>query len=145
MSTTTMTTTLRAIAACYTRAANALEDAALLASTLAPDPDRGEDEPTAMLVDEHAPPGDEAAMHAFVNASYAEIIAALGWDPDGMSARAVSDKVHALASMTDLDSVEVLERRRGDMRPPRKVRDSVLEAITARRDVLAARAREAAL
>ncbi len=139
MSTTNTTIKImRDIAACYERAADALDDAARLASMLATDHDRADvPEPTAgcpfeMLADA-------------LDRAHADAVAVLGWDPDTLSTRNVSDNIHALRTLDDLDRVEALEKRRAEMRPAKKVRGSVLDAITARRDVLAARAREAAL
>lgn len=144
MSTTTMITTLRNIAACYTRAANALEDATLLASTLAPDSDRAasEFEPTAMLVGVVSEPATATTGDAnTIERAYVEAIEALGWDPDKLNTRDARDCIYALRTLEDLDYAEALEKRRAEMRPARKVRESVLDAITVRRDVLADPAR----
>lgn len=147
---TTIIRTLREIAKCYDQAAEALEHAAWLTSTLSPDPDRAarvdamvadlDRETASMPVDSASDDPDAQAQMRGADCTYADAIAALGWDPDKCNTRDARDNVYALRTIEDLDRVEALEKRRAEMRPQRKVRDSVLEAITARRDVLAARA-----
>mgnify|MGYP000579521005 CR=1 FL=1 len=180
MSTTNTTIEiLRDIAACYERAANALEYAALLASTLAPDPDRAaraeveraatalqriahavglnmyaDDSFTLMMaadtiaerVESHlrhasAPTSTTTDDANTIERAYVEAIEALGWDPDKLNTRDARDCIYALRTLEDLDYAEALEKRRAEMRPARKVRESVLDAITVRRDVLADPAR----
>jgi hypothetical protein len=70
------------------------------------------------------------------DAAFEDAARKLGWDPDPLSGSKVRSLVCDIQDSDMLELVEALEKRRAHMRPAKKVREGVLDAIAAQRALL---------